>query len=214
MPGNRGGLSLPAGVDHLIYAAADIRQGMDQLEHLLGVRPEVGGRHTRYGTRNALLSLGPATYLEVIAPDPGLRRPSRGVLFDNSYGETPRLVTWVLRAESLEEMVAAAAGVGLGEIHTGHRETPEGTSLSWRLTDPYAMPYDGAVPFLISWGVTPHPAATAPSGGTLIGLRIEHPQPAAVDQAIAALGVGMAVSSATSFRLVAAIETPRGIVEI
>lgn len=214
MSGNYDSCFLPTGIDHLIYAVAEIQKGMDEVEQLLGVRPQIGGRHTRYGTRNALLSLGPATYLEVIAPDPGLRRPSRGVLFDNGDRAASRLVTWVLRAEAIEKMVAAAGGIGLGEIHEGKRETPDGKMLSWRLTDPYAMPYDGAVPFLISWGSTPHPTTTAPSGGTLIGLCIEHPQPAAVSQALETLGLRMAVSSAARFRLIATIETPRGVVEI
>lgn len=214
MPGSDDTHFLPAGVDHLIFAAAEIQQGMDEVEQLLGARPEIGGRHPRYGTRNALLSLGPATYLEVIAPDPELRCPRRGVLFGHDDRATSRLVTWVLRAEALEDRVAAANDIGLGEIHTGDRETPEGKTLSWRLTDPYAMPFDGAVPFLISWDATPHPATTAPSGGSLVGLRMEHPQPAAVVKALDALGVRMAVISAVRFRLIATIETAAGIVEI
>ncbi len=68
-------------VDHLIFLAPDLDRGMDHVENLLGIRPVRGGRHPAFGTHNALLSLGPSTYLEVMASDPGLPRPSRGVLF-------------------------------------------------------------------------------------------------------------------------------------
>jgi len=174
----------------------------------------MGGRHPQYGTCNALLAIGPATYLEVIAPDPGLPPPPRGVLFAGACSGESRLATWVLKAEPIEEAASGAWGIGLGEISTGSREQADGTVLVWRLTDPYAMPYDGAVPFLISWGRTPHPATVAPVGGTLAGLRVEHPEPAGVCRALEALGIAMAVSRADEFRLIATIETSHGVIEL
>ena len=39
---------------------------------------------------------------------------------------------------------------------------------------------DGLVPFLIDWKDSPHPSASTPQGCTLVSLRGEHPDPAAV----------------------------------
>lgn len=207
--------AVPGNVDHLLYAVTDLEAGCDEIERVLGVRPVAGGRHPRYGTHNALLSLGPATYLEVIAPDPGLAVPERGVLFPGQAGPG-RIVTWVLRSESIDETAAAAVagGVGLGPVESGRRENPDGTTLSWKLSDPYAMPYGGAVPFLIHWGDTPHPAATAPRGGELIGLRIEHDAPEPLREALSVLGVEMDVRNGDRFRLIARIRTATGEVEL
>lgn len=200
-----------ANIDHLIYAVPELEQGRDHIERLLGVRPVLGGRHPAYATHNALLSLGRNTYLEVMAHDPGARRPDAGVLFDLDARQESALLTWVLRSEDIEEHAAAApARVGLGRVESGRRENPDGTLLTWRLTDPRAMPCGGVVPFLIAWGATPHPAERAPRAGELIELRAEHPEPQRVRDALAALGVEMAVDASEHIHLIARIRTAQG----
>ncbi len=207
---------LPSGVDHLIYGAPTLERGVEQIERRLGVRPAVGGRHPQYGTRNALLALGPETYLEVMAPDPGLATPEGGTLFGLEELDEPRLVTWALRREDIEEAAdrARGRGVDLGAVQAGSRERPDGVVLSWRLTDPRATPGGGLLPFLIAWGETPHPAPGAPEGGELLGLRAEHPEPGAAREALAALGVEMEVVEGIRRRLTAVIGTDDGTVEI
>lgn len=203
---------LPEGVDHILYGTPVLEQGMQEIEDLLGVKPIRGGRHPDFGTHNALLSLGKTTYLEIIAPDPDLTQPPRGTLFDLDQLEQSRLITWVLRSELIEEQVAAAedGGLNLGQLTSGSRKKPDGTVLSWRSTDPYPMPLGGAVPFLISWGLTPHPASGSPKAGKLVGLRVEHPDPRAVREALDILGVEMQVGEGPRMSLVATIQTDDG----
>ena len=200
---------LPWGVDHLVYTVPDLAQGMDEVEGILGVRPALGGRHPDFGTHNALLSFGPATYLEIIAPDPELARPSHGLPFGMDGLKEPRLAAWALRTESIEE-TAASAGADLGAVLSGGREKPDGTVLSWKLTDPNKIPLGGTVPFLISWGETPHPAKSVPWAGELVGLRVEHLHPDRVREVIASLGVKVGVSRSDLIRLVARIRTVDG----
>jgi hypothetical protein len=76
------------------------------------------------------------------------------------------------------------------------------------------MPLDGAVPFLISWGNTPHPAGAAPSAGVLAGLSIEHPEPARLRSALGALDADVEVRRGQGMRLVARVSTSRGEVEL
>lgn len=206
----------PRGVDHLIRVVPDLGAGMDEIERLLGVRPVVGGRHADLGSHNALLSLGGETYLEIMAADPALSRPERGRLFGLDDLVTPRLAAWVLRSEGIDAAAAKAkaGGLDLGPVLTGSREKPDGTCVTWKITDPYASRLDGAAPFLIAWGDSPHPALAAPAGAVLSGLRIEHPEPAAVERALRLLGVTMAVSRAPQAGLVASIRGPAGDVEL
>ncbi len=202
----------PANVDHLVYAGPDLDEGIARVEALLGVRPAPGGRHPRYGTHNALASLGAGTYLEVIAPDPASAASGRGLPFGMGEPRGWRLATWALRTPSIER--AAAAADGLGTVEAGSRARTDGTVLTWRLTDPWATRLGGAVPFLIDWGDTPHPSSSAPPAGTLAGLRIEHPDPPTVRAALEALGAVVRVDAAADFALIATLTTERGIVEL
>lgn len=186
---------------------------MDAIEALLGVRPIPGGRHPLFGTHNALLSLGPDTYLEVIAPDPDLPAPARGRLVNLSADQVPRFMTWVLRVRNLEAFMRnpAVARSGIGPVEGGNRQQADGSLIEWQLTDPYALPMDGAVPFLIDWRNTTHPARTGPEAGELTGLRIEHPDPLRVRAALQALAAAANVVKAEQFRLTVQIQTSEGI---
>lgn len=207
---------LPDGVDHILYGTPHLEKGMQEIEGLLGVKPMRGGRHPDFGTHNALLSVGKTTYLEIIAPDPDLAPPPRGTLFDLDQLEQSRLITWVLRSELIEDLIdeAEEGGLNLGDLTSGSRKKPDGTVLTWRSTDPYPLPLDGAVPFLISWGLTPHPAGGSPKAGKLVGLRLEHPEPTAVREALQVLGVDMQVREGPRMALAATIQTDEGEVEV
>ena len=205
-----------ARVDHLVYAAPELAAGVAAVEHLLGVRATPGGAHPHRGTRNALISLGARAYIEIIGPDPDQGAPVEPRPFRIDELSAPRVVTWSAWERDLEDLSrrAAAAGVTLGMIGTGSRNRPDGVLLTWRFTDPRALPADGVVPFFIDWGQTPHPAASSTPGGRLVNLRAEHPDDSSVRAQLAALGLELPVSYATSPRLVATIQGPRGLVEL
>jgi len=81
-------------VDHLVYAAPDLNAACAEIERRLGVAPSPGGQHIGRGTRNALVAIGPRSYLEIIAPDPDQPRPNGPRWFNIDSIETPRLVAW------------------------------------------------------------------------------------------------------------------------
>jgi len=202
------------GIDHLLYGAPDLDEGIDRIGRLFGTRPARGGRHPAYGTHNALLSLGPSCYLEVISPDHGQPLPARGIGFGLQGIDAPRLVTWAMRHPAIE---AAAVRADLGAVEPGRRERADGAVLSWKLTDPFAERMGGVIPFLIDWGDTPHPASSAPAGGRLVGLRLEHPSPARVLERLDLFEgdfTEVDVVKADQAGIVARIETPGGAVEL
>ena len=201
-----------SGIDHLLYASASLERGMDEIESLLGVRPVRGGRHPKYGTHNALLSLGPGVYLEIIARDPELPVPSRGLFIGTLPDDESRLLTWVYRTTDIANARSSLedAGVSLGAVESGSRTKPDGSKVSWQATDPYPLPLDGAIPFLIDWGNTVHPSTAVPSGGQLVEVVIEHPDPDQVRNALSALNVEINVVEGSEYRLEATIATPDG----
>src|SRR5215210_173965 len=108
-------------IDHLVYAVPDLDRGVAHIEQLLGVRATPGGRHAGRGTHNALLALGPKTYLEIIGPDPAQTDTGKPFWFGVDGLTAPALVTWAAAAGNLEEMAvhAASGRVTLGAIIAG-----------------------------------------------------------------------------------------------
>jgi hypothetical protein len=205
-----------AQVDHLVYTTPDLKAGIDAIEKLLGVRATPGGQHPGYGTRNALVALGPETYLEIIGPDPDQPTPDGPRRFGIDSLKSPRLFTWVAKGTDLDQLTAKAArhSVNLGAVIAGRRQRPDGVLLTWRYTDPNIVVGDRLVPYVIDWGTSPHPALTAAAGATLVGLRAEHPDAARIQTMLRLLDLELEVSVGPRPSLIATIVGTKGRVEL
>jgi glyoxalase-like protein len=212
----KGATELLARVDHLVYATTDLNRGVEEVEKLLGVRATPGGQHPGRGTRNALITLGPSTYLEIIAPDPEQPHPKTPRPFGIDGLKESRLVAWAAKGDDLGRLrnEAERKGARLGEVISGSRRRADGVLLSWRYTDPRTVLADGLVPFFIDWGQSPHPARTAAQGASLIALRAEHPDAQRVQRLLRGLGIDLPVQTGATPALVAIIDSPRGHVEL
>jgi hypothetical protein len=204
--------------DHIIYAVPDLGTGMDTIEALLGERPIFGGQHPGKGSHNALLSLGEDVYLEVIASDPTQPEPATARSFGLDKLTSARLATWAARTTDIEATIeqARAAGYDPGDLMAGGRTRDDGLRLSWQSASrPEAVrgetpPGDWLIPFLIDWGDTPHPAATTPGQSRLVALQATHPDPAAVQAMLQALGLDLVVEPGDKPALIATIDSPNG----
>jgi hypothetical protein len=203
-------------LDHLVYATPDVDATVADLEAALGVRAAVGGRHVGRGTRNALIGLSEFSYLEIIGPDSMQLDVPRPLWFGVDSLTKPRLVTWAIQLGDVERVMGDAArdGVQLGKLSHGSRDTADGSTLRWRLTDPKVMIDDGLVPFLIDWGTNRHPATSAPRGVSLRSMRGEHPDPERVSRHLMAVGAKLSIVRATRAALVATLHGKRGEVEL
>ncbi len=172
-------------LDHLIVACARLEDGIDWIEQQLGSRPTPGGQHVTMGTHNALLKLGARSYLEVIAIDPNGIKPSRPRWYALDEPEMqaqltngPRLITWVVRCESLAN--ACARVPDLGEIISASRG-----EFHWKIAvpDTGTLPWGGVLPAAIQWmanegsdGRALHPCdRLEDSSCELVRLQLSHP---------------------------------------
>jgi glyoxalase-like protein len=201
-------------IDHLVYAAPDLQAAVADVEERFGVRARTGGRHVGRGTRNALLALGPQTYLEIIAPDPEQPEPAVPRPFGLDSAGRGRLVRWALACEDIDAAVAGARGHGYdpGDVVDDQRADPTGTVLRWRMTSGELA--HGLAPFLISWGDTEHPARSAPRGLILEAFHIEHPDPPSLVPALTALGADAEIRQVAAAALVARLNGPNGTTEL
>lgn len=198
--------------DHLLYATPDLDATVADLGARFGIRPEFGGRHPGRGTRNALLSLGPDRYLEILGPDPEQPPPAHPRWMGLDGLPAARLATWVARSDDLERDLehARLAGEELGPPAAGSRRRADGVELSWRMAGADAPRMGGVIPFLIDWNGSPHPGASTPGGCRLLEFHAEHPDAARARVVLEALGLEIPVLEGAAPRLVARLETPRG----
>ena len=204
-------------IDHLVLACADLAQGAAQVRARLGVEVQPGGRHLLMGTHNALLKLGPRTYLELIAIDPGgsAQRP-RWFGLDTAavrsrIADGPFLLTWVAACSDID--AAAARDPGFGELIAASRG-----AFSWRITVPAdgRLNFDGVLPTLIQWNGDAHPGdGLAESGCSLQALELRHPEAARIEALFDRLQLDAPVLLREgASAIVARVATPRGEVEL
>ena len=199
--------------DHLLLGTNDRDGGIAWFEQRTGVRAAVGGSHPGRGTRNALAGLGGRQYLEIIAPDPA--QPADNPRRNLRTLAEPKLIAWAAATTDIDALARRLRERGdAPQIQDGSRARPDGRMLKWRTL---AVPSDlagGAVdpiPFFIEWAPgTMHPSEDSPEGCQLAAFEFEHPNPKALESALAALGINASVRQAAEVRLLATLKSPRG----
>ena len=157
-------------LDHLVVAARTLDEGAAWVRERLGADCVPGGKHAKMGTHNRLLSLGPESYLEVIAIDPDAPRPARRRWFELDteamqarLAHEPALVHWMERTADLEaELRSYQAKVYIESF------TRNGLHWHLALTPDGTFPGGGTLPTLIQWDGA-HPCERLPD----LGIRLQ-----------------------------------------
>ena len=206
--------NVPTSLDHIILGCNDLDAGVEYVYQRTGVRAAAGGVHPGAGTKNALLSLGPLRYLEIIAPDPlqpASTDPRRVASLKN-----PALVGWALHRNDVQKFAAVlqAAGVECVGPKPGSRARPDGTTLRWAsltLKDDE----DGVLPFFIEWDShSLHPSVEAPAGCRLTDLWLSTSNPGALRALAAKLQLDVQIRQSKERRLAATIVGPKGSMQL
>ena len=204
-------------LDHVLVGAPELEAGRDAIEGLCGVRRAVGGSHPRWGSHNALLALGPACYLELVALRPGA--PGGGP-FEFLRGlEDVRPIGWAVATSDLAGTRATLEGAGfdLGPNVEGERRTPDGRSLEWVTFGLAERTLVGTLPFFIEWSPRSlHPALDSPAGCLLERLRLEDPEHERllVLREVLGLAAPVELAPAAAAGLTIELATPRGPVRL
>jgi glyoxalase-like protein len=210
--------AVPTDLDHILLGINNLNHGIAWMEERSGVRAVFGGVHPGRGTRNALLSLGPRRYLEIIAPDPAQAAagPGHELLERLRAMQEPRLVGWAAHTGDLAGVAqkAAAAGIAIETPRDGSRARPDGKTLRWKsfsLKEDYA----GVLPFFIEWSAdSVHPSQDAPSGCTLQHFFVESPAVKDVRLVAGKLGLDLDVKPGKKPFLGARIAGKKGAFEL
>jgi len=210
-----GALSPKARIDHIIIGTSDLTRGMAELARLTGVKPVFGGKHVGKGTQNALLSLGPGTYLELYAPNPAERVASSEVIGLQRLDKLTPL-GWAISGDNLRDLRkrARAGGLAITQSEPGSRRRPDGALLRWS-TFGYARFDDRAAPFFIAWADPRlHPSRTSPAGCRLKSLHIRSPEAPRLRRAISLLVDKVDAARAKRANIIVMLDCPKGRVQL
>ena len=226
-------------IDHLVIAAHSLQQGVDWCESVLGVTPDAGGDHEKYGTHNRLLKIAtpnfPVAYLEIIAINAEAvieKKPPPTRWFDLDSKtlqveliKSPRLIHFVANTHDIQDARHAwkAQGIDRGPIIHASRKTPKGL-LQWQITvrpDGDRL-FNGTLPTLIQWGkpeaadpMQLHPRNHLPrSKVSLKSLAVFHPSAAKINAAFEAIQLENIQVSEGPANLMATLQTPKGLVTL
>ena len=206
---------VPSMLDHLLLGCADLDEGIAFVEKQTGIRPAMGGVHPGRGTRNALLSLGPLHYLEVIAPDPAQTgTPTTRTELPAMLKQlaVPQLVDWAVHTSDIVGVAERwrKAGVTFQGPTPGSRARPDGKMLHWQTLN-LDDDRNGLLPFFIQWGTgTVHPSVDAPQGCRLESFEAVSPDTAALAAEFQKLGISVDVASGKAAHLRAKIKGSKG----
>ncbi len=197
-------------VDHLVWYAADLAEGMRDFTERLDCPPLHGGVHPGEGTRNAVLSLGDSTYLEILGRDPAQPEDNLDPEIRDLAGSG--LYHWAVGGVDLEELRSNVLAEGLEGscLVTGGRVLPNGGWLGWKLFGLRNHSFGALVPFFIDWTNSEHPAKTAPRGGSLITISVFSPAPDELGAIYRILGLDITITPAATPALSAVLQSRSG----
>ena len=167
-------------IDHIVIGATNLISGTKTLETKLSTKFSPGGEHKTMGTHNKLLKLQSNIYLEVIANNPNVSKPSRQRWFSldefsikEKIKKSPSLLCWVLEVDDIENTVKKC-GYNPGEILQLSRD-----ELTWKVTVPSngKLVENGVLPALIEWPSNQHPSKKLNNSNVSLNkLSLFHPE--------------------------------------
>ena len=194
-------------IDHVTWFAPELSAANEYLASRLDCTPAYGGVHPGEGTCNSLVSLGEASYLEVLAFDPDQANPPGELASLAGQG----VYHWAIGGVDLVAIKsrAARAGIETSDIVSGGRRLPDGGWIEWDTLGIARHGFNALVPFFIDWRECAHPATLAPTGGQLVNIELVTPRAAELRSLFACLDLNVAVQDGERPGIAVTIQTRR-----
>jgi hypothetical protein len=178
--------------DHIVYAVPNFDLALSDLSEKLGVKPVIGGRHLRHGTKNALINLGNQCYLEILAKDEenSTFKGSRWMGLD--LITQPTITRWAVKSPDIEKgsIILKNYQSDLGQISSGERLTTDGSLLKWKMTLPTSEPGVDIIPFLLDWSESRfHPCDRLENECELVNIVFYNPQPQLIQSVFSSMSI-------------------------
>ncbi len=182
-------------VDHLVWYSSDLAAGEQYYSARMDCAPAYGGTHPGEGTQNSLLSLGDATYVEILARDPA-QDASASLDRELAELEGQGLYHWAVGGVDLNEIIERArrSSHEVSDVVSGGRRLPNGNWLGWRLVGLRNHGFGALVPFFIDWTDSTHPASRAPRGGRFGKIELFSPEAAKLGVLFQSLGLELSAA--------------------
>jgi Glyoxalase-like domain len=163
-------------IDHIVLAAPDLEEAMEQFEKMTGIGAVVAGSINGLGIKCSRISFNDSSYIEIIAPDPKSSGPIGQLLKSKGITElTP--FHFAIRSSKVETLKDEVKKFGYVPDHItmfgGHKD---GTPMKWEMLYLYGHSLGGICPFFINWSNTDHPCAKLPVVGKLKKFTIRAPE--------------------------------------
>ena len=199
-----------AALDHFVVAISDLTDGMTEFERLTGVRPAFGGEHGDFGTHNALVSLRPGLYLEILSPRPGIQ--VHHLLREIADADVLTPFMWAVATSDIEatSRVLVASEYRMRDVISANRITPDGIAFRWTALF-FDEPTLANAPFFIEWhDASAHPSESAPVGCELASFSIIDPRARDLRRVLDTIDLEANVVAGTPARMRIELHTPNG----
>lgn len=138
-------------VDHMIFASGPdgIRADAERLADLLGADFKDGGIHPRFGTRNHIIPLANARYIEVVEvlDHPAAEKAPFGQAVRARSETGGGWLGWVV---SVDDIAPYERRLERSSV-PGSRQFPDGRKLEWRQLGIQGLIADPQLPYFLQW---------------------------------------------------------------
>ena len=159
-------------LDHVSYATShdSVIDVVQRIGSQLGASFIDGGIHPQFGTRNFILPLKNARYVEVVCPlnHPAADKTPFGQLVSKKVEAGGGWLTWVVAVEDLSPIEERLERKAV----EGHRKKPDGNELFWKQIGVLDTLDQASNPFFIQWKSDSHPSTERDSNVALSAIEI------------------------------------------